>query len=104
MAAELGDALRLSRPVHLIAQDKEGVTVHADGETVRAGRAIVAVPLAVADQIAYEPMLPVDRAFLHQRMPSCAVFKISAVYDSAFWRADGLCGQSAGSVRRLGAR
>jgi len=56
---------------------------------------IVAVPLAVAGQIAYEPMLPVDRAFLHQRMPSGAVLKISVVYDTAFWRADGLCGQSA---------
>jgi monoamine oxidase len=95
MAAELGDALHLSRPVHQIAQDDAGVTVHADGATVRAGRAIVAVPLAVANQIAYEPMLPVDRAFLHQRMPSGAVFKISVVYHTAFWRADGLCGQSA---------
>jgi monoamine oxidase len=95
IAAELGEALHLSRPVHLIAQDDAGVTVHADGETLRAGRAIVAVPLAVAHQIAYEPMLPVDRAFLHQRMPSGAVYKISVVYDSAFWRADGLCGQSA---------
>jgi monoamine oxidase len=95
MAAELGDALHLSRPVNLIAQDDAGVTVHADGTTVRARRAIVAVPLAIANQIAYEPMLPVDRAFLHQRMPSGAVFKISVVYDTAFWRADGLCGQSA---------
>ncbi|MEI6251598.1 MAG: FAD-dependent oxidoreductase [Mycobacteriaceae bacterium] len=95
MAAELGDGLQLSQPVHLIARDDDGVTVHADGMTVRAGRVIVAVPLAVAGQIAYEPMLPVDRAFLHQRMPSGAVLKISVVYDTAFWRADGLCGQSA---------
>ena len=94
IAAELGDVLHLSRPVHLIAQDDDGVTVHADGATVRARRAIVAVPLAVASQIHYEPMLPVDRMFLHQRMPSGAVFKISVVYDTAFWRADGLCGVS----------
>jgi monoamine oxidase len=94
MAAELGDALHLSRPVHLIAQDDEGVTVHSDGLVVRARRVIVAVPLAVASQITYEPMLPVDRMFLHQRMPSGAVFKISLVYDTAFWRANGLCGQS----------
>ena len=39
-------------------------------------------------------MLPVDRAFLHQRMPSGAVFKIALVYDEPFWRADGLSGQS----------
>ena len=56
---------------------------------------IVAVPLAVATHIEYEPMLPVDRAFLHRRMPSGSVYKISVVYDNAFWRAAGLCGQSA---------
>lgn len=95
MATELGEALHLSQPVHLITQENGGVTVHADGMTVRARQAIVAVPLAVASQIAYEPMLPVDRMFLHQRMPSGAVFKISVVYDTAFWRADRLCGQSA---------
>ena len=95
MAAELGDALHLSRPVDLIAQDDDGVTVHSDRLTVRARHAIVAVPLAVATQIDYEPMLPVDRMFLHRRMPSGAVYKISIVYETAFWRADGLCGQSA---------
>ncbi|CRZ14039.1 flavin monoamine oxidase family protein [Mycolicibacterium neworleansense] len=95
MAAELGDALHLSQPVHLVEHDDCGVTVHVKGMTVRARQAIVAVPLAVASQIAYEPQLPVDRMFLHQRMPSGAVFKISIVYDTAFWRADGLCGQSA---------
>lgn len=95
MAAELGDALQLSRPVRLIEQDCDGVTVHAGDATIRARQAIVAVPLAVAHQIAYEPMLPVDRMFLHHRMPSGAVFKISVVYETAFWRTDGLCGQSA---------
>jgi len=95
IATELGDALHLSQPVRQIAQDAEGVTVTADGMTVRARRAIVAIPLAIATSIVYEPMLPVDRAFLHQRMPSGAVFKISIVYDAPFWRADGLSGQSA---------
>lgn len=95
MAAEIVDALHLSLPVRLITHDDRGVTVHADGMTVRARQAIIAVPLAVAGQIAYEPMLPVDRMLLHQRMPGGAVFKISVVYDTAFWRADGLCGQSA---------
>jgi monoamine oxidase len=95
MAAELGDALHLSHPVRQIAQDVDAVTVRADDLTVRARRAIVAVPLAIASQISYEPMLPVDRFFLHQRMPGGSIFKISVVYDAAFWRAEGLCGQSA---------
>ncbi len=94
VAAELGDAVHLSRPVREIAQDADGVTVSADGMTLRARRVIVAVPLAIAASIVYEPMLPVDRAFLHQRMPSGAVIKTSIVYDEPFWRADGLSGQS----------
>jgi len=95
MAAELGDALHLSQPVRQITQDDDGVMVNADDLTVRARRVIVAIPLAIATSIGYEPTLPVDRAFLHQRMPSGAVFKISIIYDEPFWRADGLSGQSA---------
>src|SRR6201998_4445987 len=95
ITAELVDALHLSRPVRQITQDADGATVVADDMTVRARRVIVAIPLAIASSIVYEPALPVDRAFLHQRMPSGAVIKISIVYDEPFWRADGLSGQSA---------
>jgi monoamine oxidase len=95
IAAELGEALHLSRPVQQISQDADGVTVSADGMTLRARRVIVAIPLAIATSIVYEPLLPVDRAFLHQRIPSGAVIKTSIFYDEPFWRADGLSGQSA---------
>jgi monoamine oxidase len=103
MAAEIGDSLHLSQPVRQITQDADGATVRADGLTVRARQVIVAIPLAIATSIVYEPMLPVDRAFLHQRMPSGAIFKTSVVYDEPFWRADGLSGQSAapGSLATL---
>ncbi len=97
MAAELGDVIHLSQPVRSITQDPHGVTVRSDGMEVRARRVVVAVPIAIAAQISYDPMLPVDRSFLHQRMPSGAVFKIALVYDEPFWRADGLSGQSFGS-------
>lgn len=95
IAAELGDALQLSQPVRSITQDADGVTVRSERDSIRARRVIVAVPLAIASQIVYQPMLPIDRSFLHQRMPSGAIVKISIVYDEPFWRADGLCGQSA---------
>jgi monoamine oxidase len=94
VAAELGDAIHLSQPVRSIAQDADGVTVRSDDMVVQARRAIVAVPVAIAGQINYEPMLPMDRSFLHQRMPSGAVYKIALIYDEPFWRADGLSGQS----------
>jgi monoamine oxidase len=94
IAAELGDALHVSQPVRQIAQDADGVTITAADLTVRAQRVIVAIPLAIATSIVYEPALPLDRAFLHQRMPSGAVVKASVFYDEPFWRADGLSGQS----------
>ena len=95
MVAALGDALHLSQPVRQIAQDADGVTISAADMTVRARRVIVAIPLAIATSILYEPVLPVDRAFLHQRIPSGSVIKTSIFYDEPFWRADGLSGQSA---------
>jgi monoamine oxidase len=95
MVAQLGEALQLSQPVRQITQDADGVTVSSDGLTVRAGRVVVAIPMAIAGSIIYEPLLPMDRAFLNQRMPGGAVIKTSIFYDEPFWRADGLSGQSA---------
>lgn len=94
IAAELGDVIHLSQPVRSVTQDDGGVTVRSDDMVVRARRAIVAVPVSIVSQILFEPMLPVDRAFLQQRMPSGAVYKIALIYDEPFWRADGLSGQS----------
>lgn len=96
IVAELGDVIQLSQPVRTITQDADGVTVSSEGMVVRARRVIVTVPICIASQIIYEPMLPVDRSFLHQRMPNGAVFKIALVYDEPWWRADGLSGQSFG--------
>ncbi|HEX7429846.1 MAG TPA: FAD-dependent oxidoreductase, partial [Mycobacterium sp.] len=56
MTAEIGDALHLSQPVRRIEQDEDGVTVRSDEMTVRARRAVVAVPIAIASQSIYEPM------------------------------------------------
>lgn len=94
LATELGTAVQLRRPVRSITQDPDGVTVGTDDLTLRCAHAIVAVPIAIAGHIRYEPMLPTDRSFLHQRMPLGAVFKIALVYDEPFWRTDGLSGQS----------
>lgn len=94
IAAELGDAIHLSTPVRSITQDVDGVTVCSDDTTVRAHHVVVAVPIAIAAHINYAPMLPMDRSFLHQRMPLGAVFKIALIYDEPFWRTAGLSGQS----------
>ncbi|MBV9454902.1 MAG: FAD-dependent oxidoreductase [Rubrobacter sp.] len=94
MTGELGDALHLESPVRAIGQDAQGVTVRADNVTVRAHRVIVALPPTLAGQLRYDPMLPVDRLLLNQRVPNGAIARAIAVYEEPFWRADGLSGRS----------
>ncbi len=96
LAEPLGEELRLGAPVRKIKQTARGVTVEADGVTVRARRAIVSIPPVLAGRIAYEPALPPQRDLLTQKMPAGSVIKVNVVYDEPFWRADGLSGQAAG--------
>lgn len=95
LAEPLSGDVHLGQPVRSIHQDDTGVTVRSDTMEVRAARVVVSVPVAIASQIVYEPMLPMGRAFLHQRMPSGAILKCHALYDEPFWRDDGLTGQTA---------
>lgn len=103
LAEQLGEErLRLGVPVRRIEHGGDGVVLHADGSsealTVRAKRAIVAVPPTLAGRIAYDPALPALRDQLTQRMPQGTVIKTMAIYEEPFWRADGLSGQAATDV------
>ena len=93
MAEALGDAVVLDSPVRSIAHGADGVVVRSDRATVRAQRAIVAIPPTLAGRIAYEPALPAVRDGLCQRMAQGSVVKCMAVYDTPFWRERGLSGQ-----------
>ncbi len=95
-AEQLGDRVRLSAPVRRIERTGDGgVRVETESFAVRALRAIVALPPALAARIAYDPPLPARRDLLGQRMPHGAVVKFAAVYDEPFWRRQGLNGQAA---------
>ncbi len=90
MAEELGDRVLLESPVASIRIDGDDVVV---GD-VRARRAIVALPPALAGRLDYDPAMPAARDQLTQRMPMGTVMKCMAIYDEPFWREDGLCGQA----------
>lgn len=92
-AAALGDRLHLGRPVHRVEHAGAGVTVHAGPDTFRAERAIVAIPPPLWTRIAFEPPLPGDKLDMAARMRMGAVIKWHAVFEEAFWRAEGLSGQ-----------
>ncbi len=95
LAARLGEgAVRLGAPVRRITHGSDQVAVHASGLTVRARRAVVAIPPALAGRICYDPPLPGDRDQLTQATPMGSVIKCLAVYDEPFWRAAGYTGQA----------
>ena len=95
MAEALGEErVVLGAPVRRIEHGADGVTVHADGATLRGRQAIVAIAPALAGRIAYDPPLPGYRDQLTQRMPLGTVAKCMAIYDEPFWRADGLSGEA----------
>jgi monoamine oxidase len=94
MAAELGDGLHLDRPVRAVTQDDRSIEIEADGVTVRAQRVVMAIPPALAGDVQYSPVLPVDRRLLLERAPAGAVVKSVAIYDEPFWREDGLSGET----------
>ena len=94
MAEGLGERVTLDAPVRRISQGEDGVLVESDPLTVRADAVVVAVPPTLRGRIEYRPALPTVQDGLSQRMPMGAVIKCHAVYDSPFWREEGLNGRA----------
>jgi monoamine oxidase len=95
VAAHLGDAVKLNAPVRSVAQTADSVKVTADGVTVDARHAVVAVPPALALEVAFDPPLSEDRLALYKNAAGGKETKTLLVYDEPFWRADGFSGQTA---------
>ena len=91
-----GGTVRLSHPVVAIAHDDGGVVVRAVGPggpvDLEARRVVVAVPPTLAGRIAYEPPLGPMRDQLVQHMPQGSVIKFHVLYETPWWRDDGLSG------------
>jgi len=94
VAAIGADNVHLGSPVRQITQDDKGVVVSTEKVSVRARRVIVATNTSMANFIRFDPILPPDRAQLQHRFPPGAVWKIWVCYDEAFWRKQGLVGES----------
>ncbi len=92
-AHQLGTRLVLSSPARTIEQHRGTVTVHSDRLIVRAKHAIVAMPPVLAGRIHYASGLPSGRHQLTDRFPQGTLTKVAAVYDTPFWREQGLTGQ-----------
>ena len=98
MAAALGDDVVLDAPVRTVRWNSDGATVFADGDIeVRAKRVVLAVPPNLYSRISYDPPLPRRQHQMHQHQSLGLVIKVHAVYDTPFWREDGLSGTGFGA-------
>jgi putrescine oxidase len=92
LAERLGDDVFLGQPVRTLQWGDDGVTVIADGMTVRARFAILAHAPVLYSRISFVPPLPRRQHQLHQHISMGYVIKVHAVYDRPFWRDKGLSG------------
>jgi monoamine oxidase len=94
LAAELGARVRLEHAVLAVEQDAGSVTVRTSRGTLRATRAILAMPPALLAKVEFSPALPPARQQLHTRMPAGSVIKCIAAYRRPFWREAGFSGEA----------
>lgn len=96
MARALGDRVLLGRPVRRIEDAPGGpVRVVSSRETFTADRVIVAMAPADTMRIDFAPALPKPRLELSSgwaRLPRLPLIKAAMLYETPFWRADGLNG------------
>jgi len=99
-AAELGADVVLNSPVRTIKWDDNGATVVSEQATVNARYVIMAVPPNLYSRVSFDPPLPRRQHQMHQHQSLGLVIKVHAVYDTPFWREDGLSGTgfSAGAL------
>ena len=96
MAAEL--EVVTGSPVRTLRTDDDGVTAVSDRVTVRAGAVVVAVPPNLYTRISFEPPLPRRQHQMHQHLSLGLVIKVHAVYETPFWREQGLSGTCFGAT------
>jgi putrescine oxidase len=92
IAAALGDDVVLDSPVRTLRWDGDGVTAVSDRATVNARYAIMAVPPNLYSRVSFEPPLPRRQHQMHQHQSLGLVIKVHAVYETPFWREEGLSG------------
>lgn len=91
LARQLEAEVILSSPVFSIERGTV-TTVETARRSYRGRQVIVTVPKAVTAAIRFAPGLPPAYGQYLQRQPSGSAVKIQAVYQTPFWRDDGLSG------------
>jgi putrescine oxidase len=93
LARRLGERVVLEAPARAIRWSDDLVEVEAGGVTGRGRRAILAIPPNLTTTIDYDPVLPAWRMRMAEAMSQGSINKVLAVYETPFWRDEGLSGQ-----------
>lgn len=92
LAERLGDDVVTGQPVRTLEWSDAGVTATAEGVTVHARQAVLALAPVLYPRISFVPPLPRLQHQMHQHLSMGFVIKVHAVYDRPFWREQGLSG------------
>lgn len=97
IAERLSAPVHTSVPVRRVDRDSEGATVHfAGGGSLRAQVVILAMDPGLVAKVEFDPPLPPAREVMQDHWVSLHEAKNFAIYDTPFWRADGLSGMAFG--------
>jgi putrescine oxidase len=93
LAEQLGDRVTLEAPARAIRWSDGGVEVESDDLVAKGRAAIVAAPPNLANGIDFDPVLPAWRMRMAQALSQGSINKVLAVYETPFWREEGLSAQ-----------
>jgi monoamine oxidase len=91
---QVQSAVKLNCPVRFVEQTKEGIKLGNPTFHLVAQKVIITAPLPTVKNINFTPALPVEKQILINNMKMGTVVKCHAVYDTPFWREEGLSGAS----------
>jgi monoamine oxidase len=102
LAAELPQgSIHTNEPALFIEHASSGVAITTPKAIYRAKAVIVAMPPHLTGRIHYSPPLPAARDQLTQRSPMGALIKVLVVYDTPWWRMQGMSGNAIGKLEAV---
>lgn len=99
LAERLGEVVNLNEEVvgvrytDMADPATSRISIDTTHKTVTAKRVIVAIPPMLAGRLRYEPPMPANRDALTALVPAGYVIKFQAMYETPFWRDEGLSGE-----------
>ena len=92
MAAKLGNRVHLNVPVDTITWSEHWAQVETKGRVWDAQNVILAIPPTLVSRISFSPALPRPKVALHNRLIMGSSIKFWVMYETPFWREQGLNG------------